>query len=205
MDPFFGRVATFLNLLIYVLIRWPHGNRMKTLSVDRTLKGKQETTLLTGAALGTTLLPMIWVITGFPSFADYPLHPIAFAFGTAAMVIGNRLFYRSHADLGLYWSPSLEMREDHVLMTTGIYARVRHPMYSAMFLQGIGQLLFLPNWIVGPAWLVTFGILYLFRVRREEQMMRDRFGESYEKYMQQTGRLIPRLGLTKQSDSLDSA
>jgi protein-S-isoprenylcysteine O-methyltransferase Ste14 len=65
-------------------------------------------------------------------------------------------------------------------------------MYSAMTLQGIGQVLVLSNWIVGPAWLVTFGILYLIRVGHEERMMLDRFGSEYETYMQTTGRLLPR-------------
>ncbi len=80
MDPFFGKVAAFLNLLIYVLIRWPHGNRIKTLTINESRQGPLEIVLLIGATLGTTLIPMAWVTTGFPAFADYPLHPVAFAF-----------------------------------------------------------------------------------------------------------------------------
>lgn len=137
---------------------------------------------------------MAWVTTGFPDFADYPLHPVAFAVGIVAVVIGNWLFYRTHAGLGLFWSPTFQMRENHQLRTTGIYARIRHPMYAAMIVQGIGQVLFLPNWIAGPAWLVTFGILYLIRVGHEGRMMLDRFGSEYETYMKQTGRLLPRRG-----------
>jgi protein-S-isoprenylcysteine O-methyltransferase Ste14 len=156
-----------------VLIRWPHGNRIKTLAINENRQGRAETVLLIGAALGTTLIPLAWATTGFPSFADYPLHPLAFASGLFAMVIGNWLFYRSHADLGIYWSPTLQMREDHQLMTSGVYSRIRHPMYTAMIVQGVGQVLFLPNWIAGPAWLLTFGILYVFRVGYEERMMKS--------------------------------
>jgi len=193
MDPLFGKVAVFVNLLIYVLIRWPHGNRLKTLAIDENRRGPLETWLLIGATLGTIIIPMAWVATGFPDFADNPLYSVAFAFGIVAMVTGNWLFYRSHADLGIYWSPTLQMRENHQLVASGIYRRIRHPMYAAMFLQGIGQTLFLPNWIAGPAWLVTFGILYLIRVGYEERMMLDRFGSEYETYRQHTGRLLPRL------------
>jgi len=177
-----------------VLIRWPHGNRLKRLTVNDDRCGRQERTLLTIAAIGTTLVPLIWIVTGFPSFADYPLHPIAFGIGLLLAIIGNWIFYRSHADLGLYWSPTLQVRDEHRLMTTGVYSRVRHPMYTAMILQGLGVLLFLPNWIAGPAWLVSFGILYLVRVGDEERMMLDRFGTEYETYMQQTGRLLPGKG-----------
>jgi len=150
-----------------------------------------EIVLLIGAAIGTTLIPLVWATTGFPSFANYPLHPIAFALGMVALVIGNWLFYRSHADLGLYWSVTLQMREHHQLMTSGVYKRIRHPMYTAMFIQGLGHLLFIPNWIAGPAWLITFGTLYLVRVGHEERMMLDRFGSDYDSYMRRTGRLLP--------------
>jgi len=54
-------------------------------------------------------------------------------------------------------------------------------------------MLFLPNWIAGPAWLVTFGLVYFFRVNYEERMMLDRFGSEYEAYMQNTGRLLPQI------------
>jgi len=194
MELYFGKIATILNILTYVLIRWPHGNRAKKLEVNENRQGRLEVVLLIGAGLGTTLVPIVWATTGFPAFADYSLHPVAFAFGVAAIVIGNWLFYRSHADLGLYWSVTLQMREDHQLMTSGVYARIRHPMYAAMFLQGIGHLLFISNWIVGPAWLITFGILYLIRVGHEERMMLDRFGSEYETYIRRTGRLLPGRG-----------
>ena len=191
MDLWFGRIAVFVNLLVYVLIRWPHGRRMAIVAVDEDRKGRLEVFLLTGAGLGTTLFPLIWVASGFPAVADYPLHPIAFWAGIGIAAIGNWLFYRSHADLGLNWSVTLQVRENHQLVTTGVYSRIRHPMYSAMFLQGIGQLLFLPNWLIGPAWLASFGLLYLLRIGHEEQMMRDRFGADYESYCQMTGRLLP--------------
>ena len=49
----------------------------------------------------------------------------------------------------------------------------------------------IPNWIVGPSYLVTFGVLYLLRVDAEERMMREEFGAEYEAYMARTKRLIP--------------
>ena len=71
-------------------------------------------------------------------------------------------------------------------------------MYSAMFLLGVAQALFLPNWIAGPAYLLGFGLLYACRVTYEERMMLDRFGAEYEQYMQRSGRLVPPLAtLTK--------
>jgi protein-S-isoprenylcysteine O-methyltransferase Ste14 len=64
-------------------------------------------------------------------------------------------------------------------------------MYSALFLYSVGQALVLPNWVAGPSYLVTFGILFAFRLRDEERMMLEEFGETYATYMTQTKRLVP--------------
>jgi protein-S-isoprenylcysteine O-methyltransferase Ste14 len=50
----------------------------------------------------------------------------------------------------------------------------------------------LHNWIAGWSHLAGFLPLYLFRVPREEQMMREQFGKAYQAYMAETGRVIPR-------------
>ncbi len=64
-------------------------------------------------------------------------------------------------------------------------------MYTAFFLWGLAQLLLLQNWVVGPAGLIGFGILYAFRVGREERMMHEAFGAEYEVYVTRTKRIIP--------------
>jgi protein-S-isoprenylcysteine O-methyltransferase Ste14 len=86
---------------------------------------------------------------------------------------------------------TLEIRQNHGLVTDGIYRFVRHPMYSAYFLWALSQALLLPNWIAGPAGLVGFGTLFAFRVRREERMMLAAFGDAYAEYAARTKRIIP--------------
>jgi protein-S-isoprenylcysteine O-methyltransferase Ste14 len=101
------------------------------------------------------------------------------------------LFYRSHQDLGTNWSVSLELREDHRLITNGVYARVRHPMYTSLFCHAAAQGLLLANWIAGPAMLLPFTLLFLARFTREEHMMCEKFGEEYARYAARTKRLVP--------------
>ena len=93
--------------------------------------------------------------------------------------------------LGRNWSVSLELREQHVLVTQGVYRHVRHPMYTAFWLWAVAQALLLPNWIAGFAGLVGFGILFFGRVAREEQLMLEKFGDEYSAYMLRTSRLVP--------------
>jgi protein-S-isoprenylcysteine O-methyltransferase Ste14 len=127
------------------------------------------------------------------AFADYALHPIPFFAGLACLVAGLWLLYRSHADLGDNWSITLEVRENHQLVTQGIYRRIRHPMYLALLLHAAGQALVLPNWVAGPAYGIGFLFLFAGRIAREEQMMQDEFGEEYAAYLARTARLIPGL------------
>ncbi len=107
------------------------------------------------------------------------------------VVIGLWLFYKSHADLGKNWSITLQVREQHRLITQGVHCRIRHPMYSALVLYSVGQALVIPNWIAGPSNLVAFAILFSLRVHAEEQMMSEAFGDEYAAYAARTKRLVP--------------
>src|SRR5690606_32499925 len=146
--------------------------------------------LLLLLTLGGLLLPLIYIFTDWLAFADY--HPPQWAIGAGALVVaaGLLLFWRSHTDLGSNWSDTLAIHEDHTLVTQGVYRRIRHPMYSASWLFMIAQALLLSNWIAGFGGIVAFGVMYFLRVPKEEQMMLDRFGEQYQRYMESTGRVI---------------
>jgi protein-S-isoprenylcysteine O-methyltransferase Ste14 len=64
-------------------------------------------------------------------------------------------------------------------------------MYASLLLYSVGQLLTVPNWVAAPSYLVSFGILFAFRVREEERMMVHAFGDNYVSYMAKTKRLVP--------------
>ena len=104
---------------------------------------------------------------------------------------GLWLFYRAHADLGDNWSISLEIRAQHKLVNHGVYERVRHPMYTSIFLQAIAQAFLLPNWVAGPSCLLAFILMFAVRVGAEERMMMKQFGDDYALYMERTKRLAP--------------
>jgi len=190
MNPWIAKAVVLAASLVMVAIRAPHGRRSRAVKVVKDRKGPLEATLLAFAMLGF-FVPLIWIATPLLAFAEYPLHVGPFVAGVACLVVGLWLFYRSHADLGTNWSVTLQVRENHRLVVTGVYRRVRHPMYAALFLYSIGQVLVLPNWIAGPSYLVTFGVLFLLRVRVEEQLMLEEFGADYAAYTARTKRLIP--------------
>ena len=150
----------FSGLLAEMLIRFPHERqrRQTRIVVDR-VSGLER--LLVGlVALGLFLLPAGYVSTSCLNWADYRLSPRAIrragGIGVALLAVAVWMFWRSHTDLGRDWSPSLQIREGHTLVTGGVYRSIRHPMYASIWLWGIAQTLLLQNWIAGWASLVLF-------------------------------------------------
>ena len=190
MNVWIAKATILIASIVMAVIRAPHGRHSRRVKVARSYKNRLEMVLLTLVWIGF-LVPLIWVLVGVFAFADYALRPWPFAVGVLCLVAGLWLFHRSHSDLGKYWSITLETREEHRLITQGVYRDIRHPMYTALFLYSIGQLLVVPNWVVGSSYLVTFGILFAFRLDAEEKMMLDAFGDEYAAYMARTKRLIP--------------
>ncbi|MEM9847985.1 MAG: protein-S-isoprenylcysteine O-methyltransferase [Bacteroidota bacterium] len=178
-------------IIATVVIRKPHEKRNKDNTITQDNKTNLEKTLLALTSLGLMVLPLIYLVTPFFSFADYTLPLYAQVIGIALIPFMLWLFYRSHKDLGKNWSVSLEIRAEHNIVDTGVYKHIRHPMYTAIWIWVIIQALLLNNYIAGLSGIIGFGALYFFRVGREESMMLEEFGQSYATYKKRTKRLIP--------------
>ncbi len=190
MNPWFAKAVILAANVVVIAIRAPHGHRSRSIKVVTSRKGTLETVLLSFNWIGF-FLPLIWIVSPAFSFAEYPPRAGPLVAGIVCFVAGLWLFFRSHVDLGTNWSITLEVREQHRLITHGVYRRIRHPMYTALCLYAVGQLLVLPNWVAGPSYLIPFVILFACRVRAEERMMLEQFGDEYAAYMARSKRLVP--------------
>jgi protein-S-isoprenylcysteine O-methyltransferase Ste14 len=191
MEPVVLEVVYFAGLIVAVGIRAPHElRRMRTHVTDHRVD-RLEVSLMGLVVVGMFLAPVIHSLTPWLGFADYRLPPWAGISGVAVFAVALWLFGKSHADLGRNFSPTLEVREEHTLVTHGVYRSVRHPMYAAQWLWGVSQALLLQNWVAGLSGLALSVLLYLLRIPREERMMLERFGEEYRAYMRRTGRILP--------------
>ena len=195
MTPKIAVLIWALGLVAWVIIRVPHQNRARKIRVARDAKTVADRLALMAATVGLSLIPIVFVATGFPTFADYPFQPWLGWLGLFIEAAFLWLFYASHRQLGKNWSVTLEIRSEHKLVTDGLYRYVRHPMYLSFWLWAIAQLCLLPNVIAGAAGLVGVAILYFSRIPNEEAMMRAAFGNSYDEYARHTGRVVPKLWL----------
>jgi len=187
------RVYFLIGLIANDLLFTVDAGRMKQNRVIDDRKTGLEFPLSILAFLGMQVIPVLYVLTSWLDFADYHLSTWAGLVGAAIFTVALWLYWRSHADLGRNWSPLLQIKGGHSLVTHGVYQYIRHPIYAADWLWGIAQALLLQNWIAGLAALASVLPVYLYRVPREEQMMLEHFGEEYRLYMSRTGRVIPRL------------
>lgn len=191
----FGDVFQLVYLIEYIaiaIVRTIHTRpyRREKVAVDR----RTTLDLILLALVGLSMLtPLVYIFSPLFDFADYSLPRWTGWLGAALFAAAIWLLWRSHADLGRSWTPTLGVRDDHRLVTDGVFRYIRHPMYAAHLLWGIATPLMLHNWIAGFTFLLLTAIQYFSRVGAEEQMMLAQFGEKYERYMQRTGRILPRI------------
>lgn len=158
--------------------------------VSRTLKERFSMVI---SATGLGYIPLVWIFTDFLDGFDYNQNTMLLVVGAALLLVSLKLFRATHKALGKMWSHSLDLRQDHKLVTSGIYEKVRHPMYTAFWVWAIGAVFLLPNWVAGFSGLIGFGTLFFLRVGQEEDMMRAEFGKEYDDYIKRTSKVFPNI------------
>lgn len=186
-----GHVIWIVAIIGWYVIRFPFQRRARRQRVVGHARSPAERVGLVIATIGLAVVPALHIATGFPRAASYTPHVAAIVAGTLIYATALWVFRRAHRDLGRNWSITLEIREEHRLITGGVYALVRHPMYSAFWLMGLGQAFLIANWVAGLAGLAGVAVLFFLRVGKEEAMMLETFGEEYRAYMQRTKRIVP--------------
>ncbi len=186
------KLIYFIELVLISVVRSLGTTKYRKLTTakDRTTKLDMIMLGINGLAM---ILPLVYVFSKVFNFADYFLPDWLRWIGVVLFAGAAVLLWKTHQDLGRNWTPTLGLREEHTLITEGIFKYIRHPMYSAHLLWAVALPLILTNWIAGFSFLVAQIPQYLLRIGEEESMMLDQFGEDYREYMDRTGRFLPKL------------
>jgi protein-S-isoprenylcysteine O-methyltransferase Ste14 len=112
--------------------------------------------------------------------------------GLGLAILGLGLIFWSGVALGRMYSKQVTIQEDHHLVTDGLYGVIRHPRYLGAISLELGGALLFRSWIalVLAAPLVA---LIAMRIRDEEALLRQEFGEEWEAYCRHSWRLVPLL------------
>lgn len=123
-----------------------------------------------------------------------PTVEIALAIVTMAIALfSSWLSLAAVRALGKQWALVARVVEGHKLITGGPYRRVRNPIYLGMFGMMLATGLAFSTWWMLPVAAVIFLLGTTIRVRREERLLRETFGEEFELYAQRVPALFPRL------------
>ena len=134
---------------------------------------------LTATIVGVILQPQ--------RLRELTTHNIA---GLLLFIFGMTLAIVAAATLRHQYSSSLVIREGHELITHGPYRFVRHPIYFGVLIACIGIAVFAGSWL-GLLFMLALVPIVLNRIRMEERLLAQEFGEVYEAYRRSTPKLIP--------------
>ena len=110
--------------------------------------------------------------------------------GISIVICGLAITIIARRTLADNWSSAVTFKENHELITKGIYQFVRHPIYTGILLMFMGSayLYFSLSTIIGFM-LMVFAIIY--KIRLEEKMMTEHFPDAYPEYRKKVRAIIP--------------
>ncbi|MDT5260611.1 MAG: hypothetical protein QOD10_5691 [Mycobacterium sp.] len=117
--------------------------------------------------------------------------------GIVIATVGIAATVYAQLEMGDSWRIGVDQRETTTLVHTGVFGRIRNPIYTAMFTFGIGITLVTPN-LVACASLILLVASIQLQVRRvEEPYLLRTHGDAYRGYAARVGRFIPGVGLIR--------
>jgi protein-S-isoprenylcysteine O-methyltransferase Ste14 len=108
---------------------------------------------------------------------------LLFVIGLATAIVAART-------LGQFYASTLVTREGHRLISHGIYRYIRHPIYFGVIMVCFGVPVYAPS-LYGFFVMSALIPLFLIRIRIEEAMLIEEFGDAYRTYQKETKKLIP--------------
>jgi protein-S-isoprenylcysteine O-methyltransferase Ste14 len=196
MQPLFTHNVLDLGVWLASLLIW----RVMEASVDiRTLKrlraGAQRQDK--GSHLALLFLLVLGIVLGVllalrvQAFSIASASGLLFWLGILLMYAGLALRFYAITVLGAFFTTTVTVAPDQMLIETGPYRFIRHPAYTGLFIILLGLGLSLANWL---SLLVIMGCALIglsYRIHVEERALKAKLGQCYQEYMRRTKRLIP--------------
>ena len=163
-------------------------------------EGRTGAILLIGQGIYLIIAVLLYLLLSpSPLWFDLPVADWLRWIGVALGVLSLPFLAWVHYTLDKHWDVSLSLRKDHVLVTSGPYRRIRHPMYTVHLVYFFAWMLVSANLLLFINYILTI-LLITLRIPKEEKMLLDSFGEEYHAYMKRTGRLLPRFHEKKERE-----
>ena len=146
-----------------------------------------------GWVIGQFVLIGLLVVLSLPRLPD--LWPadlatwLAFFVGVVGLGLGAWMVIRAVQDLGPSLTPLPNPRDDAQFVESGIYARIRHPIYAGLILAALGWSL-LTRSVPALGAALALALFLDAKARREEAWLVERYA-SYPAYRLRSKRFMP--------------
>jgi protein-S-isoprenylcysteine O-methyltransferase Ste14 len=191
------RLTAFLLLVVTFSISGYYRRKANLTGGEGDYDFREEQTWVRRVRVGGALL-------GYCSLLIYLIYPPLVAWAQLDLPLWLRwsglgltalmapAIYWLFSNLGNNVTPTVSIREQHRLVTSGPYRYIRHPLYTFGYLAFTGLSLAAANWFIF-AMLTLACTALVERTKQEEAKLLERFGAEYEAYRQRTGRYLPRV------------
>jgi protein-S-isoprenylcysteine O-methyltransferase Ste14 len=166
------------------LAKTKHFRSDQTRNLDRASLGILWTTISLAVTAGVIIgLRGIGLIRFHSSFISQV--------GIVLIVLGLVLRWTAVFTLKKYFTVNVAIVKDHQLVDTGVYRYIRHPAYAGSLLSFLGLGLSFANWLSTLVIFLPILVVFLYRIRVEEQALQEVFGKAYIQYANSTKRILP--------------
>ena len=197
MNENFYRIVAGAILFTSIGISIYHRHKADKESGERLSRKVDGTPMMTAIRIGGLMLwlsPLAYLVNpAWMNWSKLGLPESARSVGVGIGVLCVLGIYWLFSSIGSGISPTSATRQQHKLVTHGIYRYVRHPLYT------VGSALFISfgvmadNWFIAALGIFTF-LLMAIRTPKEEANLIEKFGDEYREYAKRTGRFFPKLG-----------
>lgn len=191
--PFRTAIAVIVALTMSVVLPFRLRARTKEVITHRD-EGLLSAVVLRVAGAGLWLCLLAYLI--IPEAVQFAAWKLPFWLRWCGVTVGGAcvgLMYWTLSSLGGNLTDTVVTRKEATLVTHGPYRWVRHPFYVTGALLTAAITLASANGLIGMYGVTVF-LLLAMRTPLEERMLLRKFGEEYRRYMERTGRFLPRLG-----------
>ena len=138
-------------------------------------------------SIGSIILSVCeWAYFGHGPIPDYITY-----IGLLLLVTGIGFRVWAIQTLGKFFTATVQIKEDHALITKGPYSVVRHPSYLGAWATISGAAIFFNSYVGFLSALIGMGVSYYIRMKLEEKALTEIFGQQYLNYQKKVKRIIP--------------
>lgn len=157
------------------------------------IKRSKGATVKTRKDSGSLIFLWLMITLGFVNgfILSKPVNYFWAGFGFPIMIIGVLVRWIAILQLGNSFTVDVAINKAANLKTDGIYERIRHPSYLGILLIMTGFSATMNSFFSFLVLVIPVFIAVIYRIRVEEKVLNDEFGESYIVYKNKTKKLIP--------------